>query len=495
MSASAGRSDSRYAVSAHDALARVLYEHVGFVWGALTNVVTTTIAYFVAPYAQVAHLMIIHLVGAVLVSTRYGMVISTFTAVTGALAFDYFCIPPIFAFAMPEAHSVVIFGGMLSVALLVCWLNQGLRRQRAMARASETRTQSLCELSLDLSRVTSSAELAQRAERHLVRLFGARSRLVLGEGDSPAAGHLQPVGVDEQVFGYIRAEEDDAMGGGYAERRLLLAACADRVADAFKRLALGEAARRAQLDAELERNRNALLSSVSHDMKTPLASILTAGTSLLSAHKPLQSDTSRELLETIVQEAERMNDLITNLLSVTRLESGTATLNKEPEALDDLIFGVLSRFSGRLTGRAVTVNVPRDLPLVRLDAVLVDQLLVNLLENVLRYTPAASPVEIDVALEQGSVVVALRDRGPGFSPAERERVFDKFYRGQAAKRNDGGTGLGLTICRAVVRAHEGTITIGTRRHGGAVVRFSLPCAIPVNAARGLHDSNARRAHT
>jgi two-component system sensor histidine kinase KdpD len=210
-------------------------------------------------------------------------------------------------------------------------------------------------------------------------------------------------------------------------------------------------------------------------MKTPLASILTAGTSLLGAIRHEHGPRVREeLLETIVQEAERMNALITNLLSVTRLESGAAALSKTPEALDDLIFGVLSRFSGRLHGRAVTVDAPRDLPLVNLDPVLFDQLLVNLLENVLRYTPPRSPIDLRVVAEPGEVFVEVRDRGPGIPPGEREKVFDKFYRGAAAKRNDGGTGLGLTICRAVARAHDGDMTILPREGGGTIVRFSLP---------------------
>jgi two-component system sensor histidine kinase KdpD len=494
MSASRTSAERSLPSQSHAALERIFHEHVGFVWGALTNVVTTTISFSVAPYVQLEHLMIIHLLGAVLISTRYGMVISTVTAVTGALAFDYFCIPPIFAFAMPDPHSVLTFAGIMAVALLVCWLNQGVRLQRAAARASEARTQSLCELSLDLSHVSSVAELMTHAERHLIQLFGSQTRLL--PGDRPELGQrqeLQPIGAGDELYGYISIDRDGRNGGRASERRLLLNACAESVADAFKRLALSDEARRAQVDADIERNRNALLSAVSHDMKTPLASILTAGTSLLSASKyEAGGSTRRELLETIVQEAERMNDLITNLLSVTRLESGAAALNKEAEALDDLIFGVLSRFSGRLAGRAVSVDIPRDLPLVPLDAVLVDQVLVNLLENVLRYTPYRSPIDVQVEVRNGAVTVDVCDRGPGVALPEREKVFDKFYRGQAAKRNDGGTGLGLTICRAVARAHDGDMNILSRDGGGAIVRFSLPCPRSVASPR-LSESRRPQA--
>jgi K+-sensing histidine kinase KdpD len=147
----AGASFERPRAPARAQLLGFFRQHVGFVWGALTNVITTSLAFWVAPHAQLAHLMIIHLLGAVLISTRFGMAVSTFTAITGALAFDYYCIPPIFAFALPDPHSVITFAGMLVVALLVCWLNQGLRLQRAAARESEARTQALCELASSAS--------------------------------------------------------------------------------------------------------------------------------------------------------------------------------------------------------------------------------------------------------------------------------------------------------------------------------------------------------
>jgi len=197
---------------------------------------------------------------------------------------------------------------------------------------------------------------------------------------------------------------------------------------------------------------------------------------LLSATKPDPANPARELLETIVQEAERMNGLITNLLCVTRLETGSMVLSRELEGLDDLIFGVLSRFSGRLEGRAVEVEIPADLPLVALDPGLIDLMLVNLLENALRYTPQASPIDVRVTRTSRVVSVDVCDRGPGIAADEREKVFDKFYRGRVAKRNDGGTGLGLTICRAVARAHDGEVRVLEREGGGSIVRFSVPYA-------------------
>jgi two-component system sensor histidine kinase KdpD len=390
----------------------------------------------------------------------------------------------------------------------MCSLLQRLRHQRTLARESEARTLALCELSLDLSAVASVEELPRAARPHLERLFGSKASVLVGkDARDLASSHTgaaerasarraletakveavetdlgtlvhQPITSRGEALGVVRVTLGSPAVEQH-EQRLLLAACADRVAVAIDRLALEDSARRAHVDAEAERLRNELLSAMSHDLRTPLASILTAGTTLL---KPGLGEPGerRELLETIVDETERLDRLVTNLMSVTRLESGKVRLNKAPEALDELAYGVLSRLAGRLEGREVTVDAPADLPFVAMDAVLVDQVLVNLIENVLRYTPAGSPIAIRVHATEGEVAIEVADRGPGIPPEEREKVFDKFYRGSGARHKDGGSGLGLTICRAVARAHGGRIRVGARAGGGAVVEFLLP-------ARELED--------
>ena len=342
---------------------------------------------------------------------------------------------------MPDVHYVFSFVGMLLVALLVCWLNQGVRYQRAAAHASEKRTQALCQLSLDLSQVTGVEVLFVRAQRHLRGLFGDRAELRLTQANAPSEQGFCSRAVEDrqQRFGYIRVEQNDSRQATRRSEPCCSRRALNRIADALKRLALGEAARRAEVHAEMERNRSALLSAVSHDMKTPLASIMTAGSSLLNS--PLKKDpAARELLETIVQESERMNTQITNLLSVTRLESGCAIVDKEAEALDDLVFTVLSRLSGRLNGRRVNVDIPADLPMVTVDAVLIDQLLVNLLENALRYTPGDSPVEVRAAMNGDVITVEVCDRGPGISAVERERVFKNSIAGKPPSRTTAAPG-------------------------------------------------------
>jgi two-component system sensor histidine kinase KdpD len=479
----------------------LLLEPAGYLVGALSTGVATALALAAAPYATLAHVMVIYLLGAVLVATRYGVAVSSFTIVTSALCFDYFNIPPIFAFAIPDPHSVATLGGMLLTAVVMCSLLQRLRHQRTLARESEARTLSLCELSLDLSAVGSINELPRAARPHLARLFGATACVLVrkegGELELAAADReqhacaeralatarleatetdagmlaYQPITNRRETLGLVRVTLGAAAVEQH-EQSLLLAACADRIAVAIDRLALGDAARRAHVEAEAERLRNELLSAMSHDLRTPLASILTAGTTLLKPGH--DGEVRRELLETIVDETERLDRLVTNLMSVTRLESGRVRLNKAPEALDELAYGVLSRLAGRLEGREVVVEAPAELPFVAMDAVLVDQVLVNLLENVLRYTPAGSPLAIRVQVSDGEARLEVADRGPGIPVEDREKVFEKFYRGSSAKRNDGGSGLGLTICRAVARAHGGHIRIGARAGGGTVVEFVLP---------------------
>jgi two-component system sensor histidine kinase KdpD len=483
----------------------IVAEPRGYVVGSLVTAFTTSIAFAAAPHATLAHVMVIYLLGAVLVATRYGVAVSSFTIAASALCFDYFNIPPVFAFALPDVHGILTLGSMLLTAIVVCVLLHRLRHQRTVARTSEARTFALCALSLALSEVEVVEELPRTAAVHLTRMFGPSASLVIRGSHTElevSSGHdhalarralesrelaveetadgilaVQPITRGKELIGLIRVTVAALDPAHEREQRILLEASADRIAVAIDRLSLAAVARRAQIEAEAEHLRNELLSAMSHDLRTPLASILTAGSTLLNPNGHAGAGARRELLETIVDEAERLNRLVTNLLSVTRLESGRVRLNKTPEALDELIYGVLSRLSGRLEGREIEVEVPEELPFVSMDAVLVDQVLVNLIENVLRYTPAGTPLAVRLLVSEREVSLEVADRGPGIASEEREKVFEKFYRGRHAKQKDGGSGLGLTICRAVARAHGGRIQIHGRPGGGTVVEFVLPLAL------------------
>jgi len=213
------------------------------------------------------------------------------------------------------------------------------------------------------------------------------------------------------------------------------------------------------------------LSSVSHDLRTPLAVITGAAGTLLENSATVPEATRRELMQTILDESERLNRLIRNLLDMTRLESGAVELKKEWLPLEELVGAALTRMERRMAGRDVRAAVPPDLPLVPCDAILVEQALTNLLENALRY--GADPIEISARRDDAFVVLEVADRGPGIPPGEETRVFEKFHRA-GREGHPGGVGLGLAICRAIAVVHGGRILALNRDGGGAAFRLFLP---------------------
>jgi two-component system sensor histidine kinase KdpD len=259
------------------------------------------------------------------------------------------------------------------------------------------------------------------------------------------------------------------------DRRRLFDALADQVALAIERINLSEDIERTRFAAETERLRSALLTSISHDLRTPLASILGSASSLRSHRAELDQRAQDELVGTIYEEAERLNRFIANLLDMTRLESGSIDPALEYVDLSDVVGSALRRASELLERHVVKVGLPGDLPLLRLDPVLFEQVLFNLMENAAKYTPGGTKIEIQARREKGRVLLSVEDEGHGIPPADLERIFDKFYRVQAADQKRAGTGLGLPICRGFVEAMGGTIVAGNRVSGhGAVFTITLP---------------------
>jgi len=227
----------------------------------------------------------------------------------------------------------------------------------------------------------------------------------------------------------------------------------------------------AQLETESERTRNSLLSAVSHDIKTPLSSIYGAATTLLEEEDRLAHRQRRELIQSIADEAERLNQLVTNLIDMTRLDEGL-DIKRDWQSLEEVVISALTNTKKVLSGRVVTTNIPGDLPLIYADGVLMEQLFINLLENAAKYTPQESRIGISAVTHERKILVFVRDDGPGFPAGQEARVFEKFFRG----KTDGirGAGLGLAICRAIVERHQGTISASNSRSGGAVITIELP---------------------
>jgi two-component system sensor histidine kinase KdpD len=259
--------------------------------------------------------------------------------------------------------------------------------------------------------------------------------------------------------------------------RRLLDALADQAALAIERITLAESMDRARIMAETERLRAALLTSISHDLRTPLATIIGSLTSLRSYGSAYDDATRAELLASVQAEAERLNRFIGNLLDMTRLESGSIDLKPELADLGEIVGTALERASKLIGGHRVAIEIAPDLPMLRTDYLLLEQALFNLLDNAAKYSSTGSRVLISARRDGGAVVVEISDEGPGIPPADLERIFDKFYRVHAQDRQRAGTGLGLAICRGFIEAVGGSITAGNRRDGqGAVFTLRLPAA-------------------
>jgi two-component system sensor histidine kinase KdpD len=481
-------------------------------WAVGTVGLCTALGRLMFPYFHVSDIIMVYLLGTVLVAPRLSRPFTILTSILSVAALDFFFVPPYFTFAVSDVRYFVTFVVMLVVAIIVSSLTVRIRQQADAARKRERRTAALYDLSRELASTRGEESLLQAAVRHISEVFGCQVA-VLRPGPTggivPKAAHPVPFEIDtneggvsqwayehrqmaglgtetlpgakalylpliasQGIVGVLGVKPSDTHAFADPEQLHLLETFANQAALAIERAQLAEEAQQAQVRAEAERLRNALLSSVSHDLRTPLATIMGSASSLLENGTHFQRGTWQDLLQSIVDESERLNRLVSNLLDMTRLESGTLAVKKEWHPLEEVIGAALARMEKRLGDRPVAIRVPPDLPLVRIDGVLIEQVLINLLDNGLKYTPVGRGIDISASESDAAVLVEVADRGPGFTPGEEEHLFDKFYRGQTADSR--GVGLGLAICRAIVEAHGGKIWAENRPEGGAVFRFTLP---------------------
>jgi two-component system sensor histidine kinase KdpD len=481
-------------------------------WGVGTVGLCTALGWLMFPYFDLSDIIMVYLLGTVLVAPRLSRPFTILTSILSVASFDFFFVPPYFTFAVSDVRYFVTFAVMLVVAIVVSSLTVRIRQQADAARKREQRTAALYDLSRELASTRGEESLLQAAVRHISEVFGCQVA-VLRPGPTggivPKAAHPVPFEIDtneggvsqwvyehrqmaglgtetlpgakalyvpliasQGIVGVLGVKPPDTHAFADPEQLHLLETFANQAALAIERAQLAEEAQQAQVRAEAERLRNALLSSVSHDLRTPLATIMGSASSLLENGTHFQRGTWQDMLQSIVDEAERLNRLVSNLLDMTRLESGALAVKKEWHPLEEVIGAALARMEKRLGDRPMAIRVPADLPLVRIDGVLIEQVLINLLDNGLKYTPVGRGIDISASASDAAVLVEVADRGPGFAPGEEERVFDKFYRGQTAESR--GVGLGLAICRAIVEAHGGKIWAENRPGGGAAFRFTLP---------------------
>jgi two-component system, OmpR family, sensor histidine kinase KdpD len=458
------------------------------------------------------NLVMIYLLGVVAIAMRSSRRVALFTSFLSVAAFDFFCVPPYFTFAVSDYEYIVTFAVMLAVGVIISSLSVRIRMQAAHAVDREARTQALYRLTRQLTGEHGVFEGARLATEITREVFGAQVVVFLPESAGKISFRRRttddlPVprseeGVAQWVFDHKQkaGKGTDTLPGATAlylplqgsrqvlgvmavipesestitspEQLHLLEIFATQIALAMERSQGAAQAREAQVRIETEEMRSSLLSAVSHDLRTPLASITGAASSLLSHGNQLNPATQRELLESIAQEAQRLSRLVNNLLEMTRLESGAVEIKRDWHSLEEIIGAALTRLEPMLGSRPVAVRLPPDLPLIFVDDVLLQQVFLNLLENAAKYAPGESEIVVNAVLDGTNVVIEVMDRGPGFAPGDEKRVWEKFYRGHVEGVQ--GAGLGLAICRAIVMAHGGSIEAENRAGEGALIRIHLP---------------------
>jgi len=473
---------------------------------------STAVAWLMFPYFGLANLIMVYLLGVVLVATRYGRGPSVLASVLSVAAFDFFFVPPYLSFAVSDIQYLLTFAVMLVVALTISGLAVRTKQQAELARHQERRTAVLYALSRDLATHRGTGLLVQLAAKHLREVFDGQVAIFLADADKRVQlqrGELlhfefdpKESGVAQWVFEHNERAGlgTDTLAGASAlylplvgssgsigvvavrptepsrfldpDQLLLLESLVNQVALAIERTRLSEEAQQAHVHVEMERMRNAILSSVSHDLRTPLATITGAASSMLDGQGHLDPPARLELARSIYREADRLDRLLRNLLDLMRIEAGAVQLNKEWHPMDEVVGAALARLEGRLRDHTVNTAFPADLPLVLVDGVLLEQVVINLVENAVKYAPAGSVIDLSASARDREMVVEVADRGPGVPVGEEARIFDKFYRAKPAR--EGGVGLGLTICRGVIEAHGGRIWAENRQGGGAVFRFAIP---------------------
>lgn len=512
------RGDEQDVPAPKTAAAKKQTDYRPYCWAAFIVAICTLVAAAIDWFDTAdANLVMVYLLGVVFVATRLGQGPAIMASCLGVLAFNFFFVEPQWTFRVSDTQYVLTFLVMLLVGLLVSRLTDQVRRQLHAAQERERRTHALYRLTRQLAEANGSEFLINMAGRQLQDIFQAQVLIYLEEEGRLGLRHgaknaIASDAVNEVVAGWV-AEHQQIAGWGTdtlpnatalflpligtvkplgalgvrpleewrvhdPEERRLLESCVTQFALAIERDQLALAAHDAELRVETEELRNSLLSSVSHDLRTPLAAISGAGTSLL-AQDSLDATTKQELLATIVDESQRLSRLVENLLDMTRLESGKLQLHPQWHVLEELVGTALARVRKLLANHPVQVDLPEDLPLISVDGLLVEQVLVNLLENVARYTPPGTPIFITATRQAKTMILQVRDHGPGFGQGEVERLFEKFYQ-SPDRRPDSrrGVGLGLAICRAIIKAHHGTITAINAEPHGALFEIRLPLLEP-----------------
>ncbi|MDA8413204.1 MAG: sensor histidine kinase KdpD [Desulfobacteraceae bacterium] len=487
------------------------FELRGYAASLALVVAATLLCELLRPFLEPTNMVMLYLLAVVVASVRLGRKPAIATAFLGVLAFDFFFVPPRLTFVVADTQYLMTFLGLFVVGVVISTLVARSRERADVMRAREVQTASLYYLSRDLAASVDITAVLGAVVRNVEEALNARVVILLPEGerlDIQAASEGLLMDVKEQavadwsfrnshpagratdtlvsaemiylplrtpasvlgVMGVKLVNEPDYHS---QENRRLLDAFATQAAMAMERIQFSRQAEQTQILQARENLERALLNSISHDLRSPLSTVTGVLTSLKEEGEHLGDSARRELLETACGEAERLNRFVGNLLDMTRIEAGAVKLNLEPCDVQELVGCALTVLETRSDTRKVSFKMQPVMPLVPMDLVLMIQVLVNLLDNSLKYSPPGSPVEIFATTDAPWLVLEVADRGPGVPEHDLKRVFDKFYR-IPVPEGAGGTGLGLSICKGIVEAHGGRITAENRTGGGLSIVMRLP---------------------
>ena len=466
----------------------------------------------VSSFLSPINLVMIFLLAVVVASLLLGFRPALFTALLGVLVFDFFFLPPFYSFAVADTQYLITFAGLLTVGAVISALVARSKSQTESIRVRETQTTTLYALTRDLASAISLNDILSAVLRHVSETLDAQLAILLPEGESltvqassrgfslaekeksvaiwafrngqeagrgtetlssAALLHI-PLQTGGRVVGVMGIQFRNSVEGLSAEdRHRLLEAFSSQAALAIERARLAQKAEETQVLQATERLERSLLNSISHDFRTPLSSITGALSSLREEGHSADLESRRELIDLAWEEAERINRFVSNLLDMTRLEAGALKIRKEPYDVQELLGSCLASFEPRLRGKKVQTDIPPNLPLISMDSVLMAQVLINLLDNALKYSPPAGKIEVTVRTRENWLEIEVADQGPGIPEKYLVQVFNKFFR-LSRTEEVSGTGLGLAISKGIVEAHGGKIRAENRPGGGSQIIFTLP---------------------
>jgi two-component system sensor histidine kinase KdpD len=500
------------------ALGYTVGELRGYGYGALLIAAATLLGFLLHPIFDPTNIVMFYLLGVVITAARWGLGPSIMVSFVGVLAFDFFFVPPYLTFRIQDTQYFFTFIAILGVGILLSYITARVRWQTEAAKRREHEVSTLYNLAKRLATVAGRTNIVNTVLESASQTFSVNAVLFLPDAEKnntlkPYLGEFPVIIGDNEVaavtwcfeHGKIAGQGTDTLPNARArfqplitsratvgvfallsdqqapplnlERSRLLEAFADLAAVAIERAKLAEEASHAEVLRNSEKLQTALLNSISHDVRTPLVSIIGALGSLEEKGVAMDEASRASLLQLAREEADRLNHLITNLLDVSRLEAGAIKLSREPSDLQEIIGVALERLGNRGSKNQIIVRLPKDLPFVSADSSLMAQVFVNVLDNAIKYSPEGSPIDISARVEKrGEVEVQVADVGIGIPPNDLEMVFDKFYRVQRPE-NVAGSGLGLAIAKGLVEAHGGRISARNRSPQGTIIQFTLPVGV------------------